>query len=138
MVGAPFLSLAERITVMSCMHYNTLRYHRRIGKLSELLGGECTKCGAQDGLHFHHMVRADKSFDLTTEFDRPWSQLLEELKKCELRCEPCHKMEHGAQHGIGMYVHHKCRCDICRTAWNAKCREYKKTYRAKLARTTIS
>ena len=30
-----------------------------------------------------------------------------------------------AEHGIGMYSHQKCRCDVCKAAWALKTREYR-------------
>ncbi len=107
------------------MHYNTARYHKRMNQMRFLLGGECAKCGAEDALHIHHRDPNDKAFVLSNEFDRPWEELVVELEKCELLCETCHKHEHRAQHGLGMYSHQKCRCAVCKAAWNAKHREYK-------------
>lgn len=113
------------------MHYNTLRYYKRTNELKRLLGGKCGKCGSTGKLQFHHVDTREKSFDISSEYAKPWDQLLEELKKCVLRCSPCHKLEHAASHGIGMYTKHKCRCDICRTSWNNYCNKYKKAARAR-------
>ena len=115
------------------MHYNTLRYRKRVAKMHAMLGGKCVVCSSEKDLHFHHVDPANKSFDLTTEFARPWGQLEEELKKCELRCVVCHKAAHAAKHGLGMYSHHHCRCDVCRRAWSIKTAEYKAARRVRLA-----
>lgn len=95
----------------------------------KLLGGKCGKCDSIDQLEFHHLVPEEKSFDISSQYGKPWNELLEELAKCELRCHACHKAEHEAVHGITMYYHHKCRCDICRDAWNTNSREYKRKRR---------
>lgn len=94
--------------------------------LRNLLGGKCIVCGSAISLEFHPIDPELKGFNITPEFDRPWAELLTEAKKCELRCEECHKKAHAAKHGLGMYSHQKCRCDICRDAWNSKTKEYKK------------
>lgn len=113
------------------MHYNTIRYYKRTAELKRLLGDKCGACGSSGKLQFHHVDPREKSFDLSSEFAKPWGQLLVELKKCVLRCRPCHLKEHAAKHGIGMYTRHKCRCDICRTSWNAYCNKNKKAARAR-------
>lgn len=113
------------------MHYNTNRYHERMGELKRLLGGKCVGCGSIIDLEMHHIDPAAKSFTIANEFDRPWGELLEEVKKCELRCMACHKQEHAAKHGLGMYSHQKCRCEICCAAWSVKTKEYKARARAR-------
>lgn len=116
------------------MHYNMIRQHKRSAELRRLLGGKCGKCGADENLQFHHMDPKEKLFDITAKSSKPWEQLLVELKKCELRCVECHKKEHAAEHGIGMYTKHKCRCTVCKTAWNEKTKQYKKAAKERKAK----
>lgn len=113
------------------LHYNTLRYHRRRAHMLLILGGKCAACDCTEGLEIHHRIPADKSFNISTEFSRPWPEILEELSKCELRCEAHHKEQHAAKHGLSMYSRHRCRCDICRAAVSEAGKRYKATYRAK-------
>ena len=94
-------------------------------KLRTLMGGCCVYCGSTKQLQMHHKVAADKSFNISREFDRPWKELLLEVKKCELVCIKCHKEKHAPHHGLGMYSNQKCRCLICKTVWNLKTKEYK-------------
>ena len=59
----------------------------------ELLGGVCIDCGTDDPLvlHFDHIDRNEKSFDLGKMFGRiSTKKLLPEIQKCELRCRECH------------------------------------------------
>lgn len=97
----------------------------RIATLRSLRGNVCKECGSSDNLHFHHRDPSTKSFNVGRNFSRNWELVLAEANKCDLLCQTCHVDEHKAEHGLGMYRHHKCRCDICRLAWNAKTREYK-------------
>jgi hypothetical protein len=111
------------------MHYNTIRYHKRMNALRDMLGGKCVRCGKTHDLQFHHKDRSDKLFDMSRNFDINWDYLVEEAMKCELRCVDCHKEEHKATHGLGMHRHHGCRCDICRNAKNEYMRNWKKKNR---------
>lgn len=97
----------------------------RMAKLRELKGVVCQKCGSNNDLHFHHRDPSTKSFDVAKNFSRNFELLLNEIDKCDLICHACHKEEHKAVHGLGMYSHQKCRCKICCDAWNAKTKEYK-------------
>lgn len=116
------------------MHYNTTRYHTRRAELVKLLGSACTVCGSIERLQFHHVNPREKRFNIGSEFSRPWDEILDEVSKCTLLCEECHKLEHSAKHGISMYSHHKCRCDVCRREWNEKSRGYKAAAKARRLR----
>jgi hypothetical protein len=99
--------------------------------MKRILGGQCVGCGSTECLEIHHKIPADKSFTLSLEFDRPWREIENELLKCELRCEACHKLEHAAKHGLGMYSHQKCRCDVCKMAWSVATKRYKQKAKEK-------
>jgi hypothetical protein len=95
------------------------QYDRAQQMINEFLGGKCAGCGGFHNLEVHHKDRADKKFNPRA-FLATWDRLVEELKKCELRCDSCHKVEHAAQHGsLTMYISHKCRCELCREAQRA-------------------
>lgn len=107
------------------MHYNTKRYHKRMAIMHDYLGGRCVICGTQLSLEIHHKNPNEKEFDIAKHFSKPWEELGEELDKCELRCQTHHKEAHTAKHGLSMYSHHGCRCDICREVWSEACKKYK-------------
>lgn len=54
-------------------------------------------------------------------------QLLSQLENIKKSPQP-RTADHGS---LTSYSHHKCRCDLCRAAWNLHCKEYKRTMRAK-------
>lgn len=64
-----------------------------------LLGGKCKRCGF-DGhpaaLEFHHLE--DKKFTVGKEIAiKSWKTIEAELKKCELLCSNCHRIEHTSR-----------------------------------------
>ena len=93
-------------------------------KYSPIRAFECNRCG-EPAEHRHHIDR-----DRTNNED----------SNIELLCTPCHAEEHGrAYHGtLTMYAQHKCRCNRCRTVWNAYYRQYKRKARAKQARKKLA
>lgn len=60
----------------------------------ELLGGKCALCDSTENLEIDHTNR-DKDPRLRSSGGRLWSfswdYILEELKKCRVLCEDCHK-----------------------------------------------
>lgn len=94
------------------------------------LGGRCVRCGSEDDLEFDHVDPSKKSYSLMGRWSHGWEANLEELNKCQLLCESCHKDKHAPRHGtISMYRNRRCRCDECRKVWNQKTIEYKKAAR---------
>jgi hypothetical protein len=68
--------------------------------LNYLESHPCVDCGESDRsvLEFDHLE--DKSFNISRGFrDRPWSQVLAEIEKCEVRCANCHKLRTGRSRG---------------------------------------
>ena len=65
----------------------------------ELKGGKCQICGYNKyigALSFHHLDENSKSFDLSTKgLTRSWARIKEEIDKCILVCENCHREIHG-------------------------------------------
>lgn len=125
--------LAPGSSAITDMHYNTNRYRKRVSELKRILGGACGRCGSTTRLEFHHRNPIEKHFDITSEFDRPWETLVEEARKCDLLCHDCHRKQHPPNHGLTMYTHYRCRCDICKDAWSQKMKVYKAAYRKRLA-----
>lgn len=108
-------------------------YYKWRSKVIAYLGGICSKCGADKNLEIHHKNPKEKAFSLAKFWSYKWNEILSEIQKCTLLCFDCHKLEHSAKHGsLGMYKHHKCRCDLCKTAHNTRSKVWKKTYRARL------
>ncbi len=78
----------------SCRNYQRRRLIKR--KLVELKGGKCRYCGYKkclDALHFHHK-RSDKKFNFGGSYNRSWSTMVAEVKKCDLVCANCHAELH--------------------------------------------
>jgi len=105
-------------------------------------GNKCAKCGedgSKEELQIDHINPDDvniKAYSSTLQYKGilrlPRKDFLEELKKCQLLCWPCHNektiKEQGhklvTEHGVQMYNHYSCRCDICKKAIS----EYKRNY----------
>lgn len=71
----------------------------------------------------------------------PWVALLAELDKRQLLCHPCHRAKSNEEttgpreHGTyQMYHRGKCRCGLCRAAFNT----YRRGWRLRSGRTTRS
>ncbi len=88
------------------------------------LGGKCIKCGEKEDLQFDHKDRKIKKQSIANMLAHSIEKLNKELEKCQLLCEPCHriktfqelgwqdsKKEHGTPRS-----HLYCKCDICRKA----------------------
>lgn len=91
----------------------------------ELLGGVCVRCGENNGLHFDHINRNTKSYDIAVYLACSQTKLRKELKKCQLLCRYCHIKKTCEDNGfnpepvhgtIGMYSNHGCRCLSCKRA----------------------
>lgn len=116
------------------------RYKRRTQEAKERLGGKCVECGATEQLEFDHIDRTTKSFTVGRQIVSCSQERFEaEIVKCQLLCKPCHiaktKRDLGQPpeplHGTTTrYTHWKCKCEICRTARNARSREYMRKRRA--------
>lgn len=65
-------------------------YHARRAEYVVILGGKCAECGATDGLQFDHKDRKTKTFAIGKLFSKAQTVVVEELKKCQLLCAPCH------------------------------------------------
>jgi 5-methylcytosine-specific restriction endonuclease McrA len=77
--------------------YSRKYYHRKRQEYADMLGGKCVNCGSQDGLHFDHIDRTTKVFPLGKLLSMKKSAALEEIKKCQLLCFPCHMKKSGQE-----------------------------------------
>lgn len=106
--------------------YMLKRYYKRRQYGYEKLGGVCVGCSIDESLDFHHKDPSTKSFTIGNMWSVSWTRFVTELEKCELRCKPCHHKIHACDHGITMYSHHKCRCQVCRDTWKEYHKRFKK------------
>lgn len=63
-----------------------------------LLGGRCIRCGYNKhpaALEFHHKDSSKKDFSIGTVANKRWESIVNEIKKCELLCSNCHRIEHS-------------------------------------------
>lgn len=119
--------------------YHRKRYDRIIAKMHAALGGRCVVCGTTNELEIDHIDPSTKEFAVTLKWQRPWSVIEPELKKCQLLCHDHHiaKTRSNGESGGGhnrivnpdhgtwaRYTNFKCRCDSCR--------EWRNLYRKKM------
>lgn len=84
--------------------------------------GPCRECGAFENLEVDHIDPATKKFHPRELWSRTEAVRIEELKKCQVLCEDCHKEKslrdgsHPTNHGISGYTNRGCRCEICKAA----------------------
>lgn len=105
------------------------RRARRRSALIEIAGGKCIRCGGVTDLQFDHRNRETKLFVLSgCDLDKSWEKILEELAKCDLLCDTCHRAKTVANgetgggwnrkpiaHGTLATAWKGCTCDACRT-----------------------
>jgi|GEM_PF-2811688 len=115
--------------------YMLEKYHKKRAKLIELLGGKCMVCGSVNQLEFDHIDPNTKSFTIAQLNTMAYDKAVEECKKCQLLCKPCHNtktiLEKGFQEVKGKDIHGTissykyCRCEICKNFY----KEYNKNNR---------
>ena len=72
------------------------RYRNKIAAIN-FLGGKCNRCGWQGnpvGFDFHHKDGEEKDGNLGRMINKSWKTIINEIKKCELLCATCHRIEH--------------------------------------------
>ncbi len=89
----------------------------------------CVLCGSTERLQIDHIDRKTKVSH------RIWSwskkKMGEELKKCRVLCEACHRERHANEqrkpmkHGTVNGYRRRCRCELCRAAVKEAMRDYK-------------
>ena len=65
-------------------------YHRKRKEYFDLLGGKCNNCGTVERLEFDHIDPETRYFKLGKLLNHSKEAALEELKKCQVLCRPCH------------------------------------------------
>jgi 5-methylcytosine-specific restriction endonuclease McrA len=103
--------------------YQKARYERRRAMFIEELGGVCVECGLSDNLEFDHINPETKSFNVAKKMANGAEAVLrEEIAKCQLLCQSCHKKKSIAGkevgHGEGLTGKKNCRCDLCKPLKN--------------------
>jgi hypothetical protein len=66
----------------------------------DLLGGKCEICGYSKciaALTFHHKSGEVKDSDVSKMYDRPLSEFLSEVNKCNILCQNCHMELHWSE-----------------------------------------
>ena len=62
------------------------------------MGGKCQCCGYNkclSALEFHHLNENEKEFSISTNSNRSWALVSQELPKCALLCANCHREVHA-------------------------------------------
>jgi hypothetical protein len=107
---------------MNHKEYHRAYYFKRRQKIINYLGGKCVKCGATQNLHFDHIDKKEKSFNLSSNLTL--ESIKDEIDKCQLLCEKHHleKTSHensGFAHGTTYsWMKKKCLCKVCLEAKN--------------------
>lgn len=103
---------------MNMREYHREYYYKRRQKLLDYLGARCAECGATEQLHFDHIDRTTKNFDIRDNLTLN-DEVKAELDKCQLLCKEHHfsktsKEQSGFTHGT-MYgwMKKKCTCNSC-------------------------
>lgn len=77
-------------------------YYKWINTMKAELG--CKICGDKrpEVLAFHHKDQEQKNIGISQAINRlwKWSRILSEIKKCDILCANCHRMEHAANSRI--------------------------------------
>src|SRR5258706_7874062 len=93
------------------------QYRNRILMAKEILGNKCVNCGSIENLEFDHIDQTTKLFTITQRWNCRIDRFLEEIKKCVLRCNRCHKdrtsKQKSVEHGGGLTGKRNCRCEKC-------------------------
>ena len=62
-------------------------------KAISLLGGKCKKCGSKKQLEFDHIDPDNKLTNVSKIWTSSEKKFWEEVKKCQLLCNKCHKIK---------------------------------------------
>lgn len=80
-----------------------LREEFRTNMLAFLAEKSCVKCGENDirVLEFDHIHDSQKDFSISqaVRIGKTWSQVSDEIKKCQILCANCHKIKTAEQFG---------------------------------------
>lgn len=70
--------------------YSRNYYRQKRAEYTALLGGRCVRCSATEKLQFDHIEDEGRIFRLGKLLSFSKEKAIEELKKCQLLCWPCH------------------------------------------------
>lgn len=113
------------------------RYAKRRSFILEKLGGQCAVCGASHSLEADHIDSATKSFEMTYIASVSEARFLNEVSKCQLLCQACHRtktlIDKGQvsaknQHGT-LSSYRYCKCKKCKNAKSEYMKMYHKNVR---------
>ena len=76
--------------------YNWFRFEWKPAVILAL-GGCCIDCASTENLEFDHIDPTTKSFHIASAYSRSDESLDEEVKKCVIRCRPCHLSKTSAE-----------------------------------------
>jgi len=87
------------------------------------LGGSCKNCGDNNIFHlcFHH-VTDNKEFNINNIKTNRWSDIFNEIRKCDILCNNCHQEIHYVEDSVGikwrnnkkLFLDYKSsECEIC-------------------------
>lgn len=98
--------------------YQKRKYEQRRSMFISELGGKCVQCDSVENLEFDHISKETKSFNVAKKMaNGALATLREEIQKCQLLCQPCHKKKSDAEeevgHGEGLTGKKNCRCELC-------------------------
>ena len=108
--------------------YTKQKRERTKAVLIDALGGCCIECNGVKSLQFDHIFPETKLFEISQRLHYSIVSILDELQKCQLLCEDCHRVKTfddmqyilGGTHGVAStYTNRGCRCADCRRAWAA-------------------
>jgi len=76
---------------------NKIKHQRQSEYINEIKKAGCKRCGAIDDLDFHHRDPITKKFRISLYRGKnaTWTQLIEEIAKCDLLCKECHYKTYG-------------------------------------------
>ncbi len=98
-----------------------IKRQQRYREAKQYLGDRCNRCDVLDRcevLVFHHIDKSTKLFNIAGGLTRSENIFWDEVDKCELLCEKCHKAEHEPAHGTQSRYCGGCSCFLCRDAMN--------------------
>lgn len=95
------------------------------------IGTQCKFCDSSKNLQIDHVNPQDKCFSICKNWDiRTPEEVIEELRKCQPLCQPCHGKKSGQEsskrlskdreqcHGTySQYNNFSCRCEPCKQAY---------------------
>lgn len=110
--------------------YMKNRWRIRRQSAIRYLGGKCINCESTEYLQFHHVEPKNKSYNISKLSSVNITDFWQEIYKCKLLCNSCHKEEHGSKHPCGTPQKYwtGCRCSLYIEAKRAYARRNRHRY----------